>query len=84
MSTFLVERYLPGADRDQLDRIVGQLAQARFAPGVHYRGSVIVPGDEACLCLFDADDADTLRDANLALGLPVARVCAAVFVTHGT
>jgi hypothetical protein len=78
MQSFIVERYIPDRDVAHLIGIAERLEQAQFGRGVRYRGSIIVPGDEACLCLFDADDADTVRAANLALGLPVARIVTAV------
>jgi hypothetical protein len=80
MDTFIVERYLPGSSREDLAAIAERLARTDFEPGVHYRGSIIVPGDEACLCVFAADDADRLRAANVALGLPVARIVVAALV----
>lgn len=81
METFVVERYLPGWDGSHLTRLVDRLAVADFGPGVHYRGTIVVAGDEACLCLFDADTAEAVRSANLALGLPVSRVVAASVVS---
>ncbi len=77
MATFIVERYLPGMSRDALAGIVDSVAHTTFDPSVQYRGSIIVPGDEACLCLFEADHAEAVRVANESLGLPVARVVAA-------
>ena len=80
METFAVERYLPGSDQPHLVAIAEQLATSDLPAGVHYRGSIIVVGDEACICLFDAESADHVRAANAALGLPVARVVPAAVV----
>jgi hypothetical protein len=74
IESFIVERYLPGASPEQLHDIVERLARERFDPPTRYRGSIVIPGDESCLCLFDAVDADTVRQVNDALRLPVARV----------
>jgi hypothetical protein len=83
-SSFVVERYLPGATVHQLHDIVDRLTRAIIDPPTHYRGSIIVPGDESCLCLFDAVDADAVRRVNDALGLPVARITSAeIFVGSG-
>jgi hypothetical protein len=75
--SFVVERYLPGATLDDLHDLVVRVAAATFDAPTRYRGSIIVPGDEACLCLFDAVDVDAVRRANDAVGLPVARVSSA-------
>jgi hypothetical protein len=74
MPTYLVERYLPGRDRAWLEAALARLG--RCGPGVAYLGSFFVPEDEACLCRFDAADAQSVRDANELAGVPFARVVA--------
>jgi hypothetical protein len=75
MPTYLVERYLPGHDRTWLE---AALARLRDAGGVTYLGSLYVPGDEACLCRFQAENADRVRDANDLADLPFARIVAVI------
>jgi hypothetical protein len=72
MPTYLVERYLPGHDRAQLEAALGRLQQG--VEGVRYLGSLYVPADEACLCRFEATDAQSVRDVNLLASLPFARI----------
>jgi hypothetical protein len=75
MPTYLVERYLPGHDRAWLE---AALARLRDGDGVTYLGSLYVPTDEACLCRFQADDAQRVRDANVLANLPFARIVAVI------
>ena len=72
MPTFLVERYLPGRDRAWLEAALARLPVARNS--AQYLGSTYVPSDESCLCRFDADTADDVRDANEIAGVPFARI----------
>jgi hypothetical protein len=75
MPTYLVERYLPGHDRAWLE---AALARLRDGDGVTYLGSLYVPMDEACLCRFQAEDAQRVRDANVLANLPFARIVAVI------
>ena len=75
MPTYLVERYLPGHDRAWLE---AALARFPHGAGVTYLGSLYVPTDEACLCRFQADDAQRVRDANVLADLPFARIVAVI------
>ena len=76
MPTYLVERYLPGHDRAWLEAALARLPHR--GDGVTYLGSLYVPTDEACLCRFQADDAQRVRDANVLAGLPFARILAII------
>jgi hypothetical protein len=75
MPTYLVERYLPGRDRAWLDASLERLRKDRR--GVTYLGSIYVPSDESCLCRFEAETPDDVRDANEIAGVPFARIVAA-------
>ena len=44
---------------------------------MRYLGSTYVPSDESCLCRFEAETAEDVRDANELAGVPFARVVAA-------
>jgi hypothetical protein len=83
MTVYLVERYLPGWTPDEIAALVGTIRARRDeldARCVHHLSSIVLPGDETCLCLFDAADADQVRTANTGLGLPVDRVVAGELV----
>jgi Nickel responsive protein SCO4226-like len=72
MPTYLVERYLPGRNRDWLEAALGRLrTQGRRAA---HLGSTYVPADDSCLCRFEARSADDVRDANEIAGVPFARI----------
>ena len=72
MPTYLVERYLPGRNRDWLEAALGRLrTQGRRAA---HLGSTYVPADDSCLCRFEAKSADDVRDANEIAGVPFARI----------
>ena len=80
---FVVERYLPGLDREALLRSLEQLEQAvgrmrREGMAVRYLGSTIVPDDEACFCQFEADTANDVAEANRRAGVPFDRIVDAV------
>jgi hypothetical protein len=40
-------------------------------------GSTYIPADDSCLCRFEADTADDVRDANEIAGVPFARIVVA-------
>jgi hypothetical protein len=75
MPTYLVERYLPGRNRDWLEAAVARLR--RQGTRAAYLGSTYVAADDACFCRFEAESADDVRDANEIAGVPFARIVAA-------
>jgi hypothetical protein len=75
MTTYLVERYLPGRDRAWLEEALGRLPTE--LDGVEYLGSLYIPEDEACLCRFEASDAEDVRLVNELARVPFARIAAA-------
>jgi uncharacterized protein DUF4242 len=75
MPNYLVERYLPGRDRAWLESALARLPRGRRE--VNYLGSTYLPSDESCLCRFEADSADEVRDANEVAGVPFARIVVA-------
>ena len=75
MPTYLVERYLPGRDRAWLESALARLRGA--AGSALYLGSTYVPSDDSCLCRFEAETADDVRDANEVARVPFARIVAA-------
>jgi hypothetical protein len=81
VGTFVVERYLAGWTAGEVDGLLARLNEltAHFASyGIRYVHSVVVPGDEVCLCLFDGPRAEPIAAANESAGLPTHRVVAAV------
>jgi Nickel responsive protein SCO4226-like len=80
---FVVERYLPGLDRDallgslaRLEQAVAQMCEEGMPVG--YLGSTIVPEDEACFCQFEADFATVVAEANRRAGAPFDRIVGAI------
>ena len=51
MTTYLVERYLPGRDRAWLEEALARIP--RDDADVSYLGSLYVPSDESCFCRFE-------------------------------
>ena len=76
MSTYLVERYLPGRDRAWLEEALARIP--RDDADVSYLGSLYVPSDESCFCRFNAPDAASVERVNELAGVPFARIVAAI------
>jgi hypothetical protein len=86
MSVFMVDRALPGiapADLAAAQRAAIASSDRFRAEGrpIRYIRSTFVPGAGQCMCLFEADSAETVRAANLAAGLPFTRIVEAVDLT---
>ena len=80
MGTWVVERYLAGWDRREIDDLVLQVQGGRElfnSFGVCHLRSIAIADDETCLCVFSGPDAETVRAANAAADLPVHRIVAA-------
>ena len=75
MTTYLVERYLPGRDRAWLEEQLRRLPAEH--DGVAYLGSLYIAEDEACFCRFEASDAEDVRLVNELARVPFARITAA-------
>jgi len=87
MDTYMVERYLPGMSEQKLRAAIGrvQAAAAQLqAEGiaVRYLGSTFTPQDQCCFCLFAAPSRATVLEANQRAGFPLARIVAAVHISH--
>ena len=76
MSTYLVERYLPGRDRAWLEETLAQLS--RNDADVSYLGSLYIRSDESCFCRFSASGAENVRRVNELAGVPFARIVGVV------
>ena len=86
MSVFMVERSLKGISMSQL----GQAQQtaihtadqlSRLGSPVRYLRSTFVPESGACMCLFEADDAATVKQLNEKAQLPFTRIVPALDLT---
>ena len=76
MSTFLIERYLPGRDRAWLEAALARIPRADA--DVSYLGSLYVPSDESCFCRFTAPDEENVGRQNELAGVPFARIVAVI------
>ncbi|HXH87000.1 MAG TPA: nickel-binding protein [Gaiellaceae bacterium] len=80
MPVFLVERYAAG---DQIGGLDGRLAGATEGSEVRWLASIVLPGEDACLCLFEAPSAAEVIAVNLRAGAGLDRVVEAVLVRGG-
>ena len=88
-TTFLVEHYQPGLDRDGLEAFAAhvQAAAGRLrAEGAAVRlvRSTILPGDESLLCLFEAGSEQLVHRVYARAGLTCDRVSPAVCVDEAS
>lgn len=79
MPVFMVDRYLPGITKEQLaqaQRATIQTSQKFTAQGkkVRYIRSMFVPGEARCMCLFEAENSQVVKEVNEAAKIPFARI----------
>ncbi|HSM35205.1 MAG TPA: DUF4242 domain-containing protein [Longimicrobiales bacterium] len=79
MPVYVADRDLPGITMDQLagaQKAAIETSKRFTEEGrpVRYIRSMYVPGDDRCMCLFDASDADTVRAVNDEAEIPYTRV----------
>jgi hypothetical protein len=86
MSVFMVERSLKGITMSELGQAqkaaiheAGELS--RQGEPVRYLRSTFVPESGACMCLFEARDASTVRKLNEGAKLPFTRIVPALDLT---
>ena len=86
MSTFMVERHLGGISMDDLGGAQktaitkGQEMTAAGTP-VRYLRSTFAPEDGRCMCLFEAEKTEDVRQLNDEAGLPYDRIVPAMDLT---
>lgn len=79
MPVYAADRNLPGITMDQL-AAAQQAAidtSRRFTEEgkpVRYIRSMYVPGDDRCICLFEAADAESVEAVNEEAGIPYTRI----------
>jgi hypothetical protein len=86
MAVYLVERHVPGITLDQLaaaQKRAIQVGKDLTAEGrdVRYIRSTFVPGEEKCMCLFEAPNPDHVREANQRAEIPFSRIVPAEDLT---
>ena len=86
MAVYMVERNLPGITLEQLGGAQKAAIDTsrRFTDegkDVRYIRSTYVPGEARCMCLFEAPNAQRVRDVNEAAQLPFSRIVEALDLT---
>lgn len=86
MPVYMVERDLPGVGMEQLaaaQKAAIQAGKELTAQGrqVRYIRSTFVPGENKCMCLFEAPNPEHVRDANERARVPFTRIVPAMDLT---
>ncbi|HEX8844824.1 MAG TPA: DUF4242 domain-containing protein [Pyrinomonadaceae bacterium] len=86
MAVYMVERDLPGVTTDQLaaaQKAAIETGEQFTAEGknVRYIRTTFVPDEAHCMCLFEADNADLVREVNEAAQIPFTRIVEAMDLT---
>jgi muconolactone delta-isomerase len=86
MAVYLVERDLPGITMEELaaaQKKAIQMGKELTAQGreVRYLRSTFVPGENRCMCLFEAPNPDHVREANERGAIPFTRIVPAEDLT---
>ena len=86
MTVYMVERDLTGLTMDQLagaQKAAIETSQKFSAEGkpVRYIRSTFVTGDARCMCLFEADSQELVKDVNVTAGLPFNGIVEALDLT---
>lgn len=79
MPVYLVERDLPGIKMEDLaaaQKAAIQAGKEMSAEGkqVRYIRSTFVPGENKCMCLFEAPNPENVREANERARVPFTRI----------
>ena len=86
MPIYAAERDLPGITMDQLagaQRAAIETSERSTAEGrpVRYIRSMYIPSEAHVTCLFEASNADSVRDVNERAGIPFTRIVEAMDLT---
>ena len=86
MAVYMVERDLPGVTNDQLaaaQRAAIDTGRQFTAEGknVRYIRTTFVPGEAKCMCLFEADNPDLVKEVNETAKIPFTRIVEAMDLT---
>jgi hypothetical protein len=77
MPVFLVERYIAG---QQIVNLMDRLRGATEYGDVRWLASIVLPGEDACLCLFEALSETDVVALNRCAGADLDRVVEALLV----
>jgi muconolactone delta-isomerase len=82
----MVDRNLPGVTREQLAAAQAaaiETSQRLAAQGkrVRYIRSTFVPGESRCMCLFEADTPELVKEVNEAARIPYTQIAEALDLT---
>jgi hypothetical protein len=82
MVSYLVERYVPSAQLDDLAAAVERTAhlslQAARTDGPRYLSSTFLVSEETCLCRFEAADPEAVAELNRQADFPFDRIVEAL------
>ena len=79
MSEFIVEVYVPRTSAPCTTGVREACAEhTRSGSPVTYLRAILVPEDETCFLLFDADSPETVRAVVTQAAVPVERIAAAI------
>lgn len=86
MAIYMVDRDLPGITIEQLaaaQKAAIQTGQKLTSEGkpVRYIRSTFVPGESRCMCLFEAANAELVKELNDQAKIPYSRVIEALDLT---
>lgn len=86
MAVYLVERNVPGISMEELaaaQKKAIQVGRELTAEGleVRYIRSTFVPGENLCMCLFEAPNPENVRLANERAQIPFTRIVPAEDLT---
>ncbi len=86
MPIYLVDRHLPGITKEQLaaaQKAAIETGQRFTAQGkkVRFIRSTFVPGEAHCMCLFEAENPQVVKELNETAKIPFTRVIEAEDLT---
>ena len=86
MSVYMVDRELPGIEMEQLaaaQKAAIETSNRFTSEGkpVRYIRTTFVPGESHCMCLFEAANADLVREVNESAKIPFTRIVEALDLT---
>ena len=86
MNIYIADRDLPGVTLEQLataQKAAIETSQRFTEEGkpVRYVRTAWVPSESHVMCMFEAEDAQAVRDVNEAAGIPLTRILEALDLT---
>jgi Protein of unknown function (DUF4242) len=86
MAVYMVDRHLPGITKEQLagaQKAAIETSSKFTQQGkkVRYIRSTFIPGEARCMCLFEAENPQLVKEVNDAAKIPYTRVIEAQDLT---